>query len=110
MEKISADADLEGRLNAIRQIQGNNPAALDAATARNILHEELGRFTDPQTIYHLDEATRDRLLAHSRQDAAHALLTALRSSKDIAEVKRLLKIAVILLLVITAVTVFSLFR
>jgi hypothetical protein len=43
-------------------------------TARNVLHSELGLFKDEQRVYHLDEATRDRLLAHDRQDTAHTLL------------------------------------
>jgi hypothetical protein len=43
-------------------------------TARNVLHSELGLFKDEQRVYSLDEATRDRLLAHERQDTAHTLL------------------------------------
>jgi hypothetical protein len=45
------------------------------ATARVTLEGDLGQFTDqPPAYYDLDEPTRDRLLAHARQDAAHALL------------------------------------
>jgi hypothetical protein len=41
--------------------------------ARNVLHTELGMFSDDLPIYHLDQDTRDRLLVHARQDAAEAL-------------------------------------
>jgi len=44
------------------------------AIARNVLHEEIGLYADAQPTYHLDQETRDRLLAHARQDAAHALI------------------------------------
>ena len=32
--------------------------------------------TDALPVYELDEATRDRLIAHARQDAAHAVINA----------------------------------
>lgn len=44
-----------------------------ALLGRNVLKEELGAFSDPlkgAPPYHLNEETRDRLLAHSRQDVA----------------------------------------
>jgi hypothetical protein len=46
-----------------------------AQLQKNILHEELGwhKTRWPLRIYNLQDDTRDRLLAHARQDAAHAL-------------------------------------
>jgi hypothetical protein len=41
--------------------------------ARNVFDSELGRYADDLPVYHLDEDTRDRLLAHARKDAAEAL-------------------------------------
>jgi hypothetical protein len=44
------------------------------AVARDVLHGELGLNGEPaQHEYYLDQATRDTLLTHGRQDAAHAL-------------------------------------
>ena len=39
-----------------------------------MLDEDLGLYSDPPRYYDLDQETRDRLLAHARQDAAHALI------------------------------------
>jgi len=36
----------------------------------------IGDYSDLPNDYDLDNATRDRLIAHSRQDAAHAVLAA----------------------------------
>jgi hypothetical protein len=41
--------------------------------SRNVLERDLGRYSDFLPAYHLDEDTRDRLLAHGRQDAAETL-------------------------------------
>jgi hypothetical protein len=38
-----------------------------------VLHEDLGWVGESHHTYELDEDTRDRLLAHGRQDAAHAV-------------------------------------
>lgn len=110
MEKTTADADLKTRLNVIRTVEGNNQAAIDAVKARNILHEELGYFSDPQTEYGLDDATRNRLIAHTRQDAAHAVLAVGSLAHEVAKVKRLATIIVILLATLTAATIINLFR
>ena len=47
----------------------------NAAIARHTLAGDLGEHSDSWlTDYSLDEATRDRLLAHARQDASHAVI------------------------------------
>jgi HEAT repeat protein len=61
---------------------------LNHTIARNVVEMERGQYSDPQPVYDLDEATRDRLLVHARQDAAEALLHT-RSIMD--EVYRLKK-------------------
>ncbi|TCU16325.1 hypothetical protein [Rhizobium sullae] len=57
----------EEDLQPIRSL-GGDQAAVDVAIARNILHEELGQFEGSLTIYNLDDATRDRLIAHAGQE------------------------------------------
>jgi hypothetical protein len=43
--------------------------------ARTVFQEEIGRYGEYDGIeYHFDQKTYDLLLAHTRQDAAHALL------------------------------------
>jgi hypothetical protein len=39
----------------------------------------------------LDEATRDRFIAHGRQDATHVLLLTLRLESEVKEMKQLIK-------------------
>jgi len=66
----------------IRDIEGHKlKADLSVAhmIARTILHEDLGHFCeegDRPTLYTLDDDTKDRLLAHARQDSAHAVILA----------------------------------
>jgi hypothetical protein len=56
--------------------------ALDAELGRQILHGDLGNYRDQSgPDYYLDEDTRDRLIAHARQDAAHAVIVSTRTLK-----------------------------
>jgi hypothetical protein len=55
--------------------------------ARNVLHAELGRYSDDLPIYNLDQETRDRLLVHARQDAAEALYHASSLMDDVHQLK-----------------------
>jgi hypothetical protein len=71
-------------------------------TAQVVLDTELGKYTDKVPTYQLDQETRDRLLAHARQDAAEALLNT-RSLLD--ELHRLKKFQQIGALVIIAACV-----
>ena len=44
-----------------------------SALSKNVLHDDLGYYSDSadtNAIYNLSDETRDRLIAHSRQDAA----------------------------------------
>lgn len=109
-EKRTASEDLAARVGTIRAVQGDDMAAINAATARNILHEELGYFSDPQTGYNLDEGTRNRLLAHARQDAAHAVLSLGTLSADVRKLQRSAKVIIALLAVLIVAVVANLFR
>ena len=42
--------------------------------AQNVLREEMGVYGEPEWNYDIDERTKNTLLAHTRQDVAHALL------------------------------------
>jgi hypothetical protein len=59
------------------------------ATAQITLDGDLGRFEDRAPfIYDLDDAARDRLIVHARQDAAHALLNTSTMLGQLAWVRR----------------------
>jgi hypothetical protein len=64
--------------------------AANTSLGRNILREEIGHFGpwDGQ-VYHFDAQTRDRLLAHGRQDAASAFAMARSAFREAREAKRL---------------------
>lgn len=90
VKKITAEEALKTDLWAEKMIAGMKSTTMDAALARNILAGDLGEFKDRfLTAYSLDEDTRDRLIAHARQDAAHAVLIAVRNQKQIAGLKRM---------------------
>jgi hypothetical protein len=74
MEDIeTADDHLKMQLAMSKDMGWKDHNALNLVVARNVLQEDLGRFAGRLHAYHLDDDTRDRLLAHTRQDAAHAL-------------------------------------
>jgi hypothetical protein len=97
---------LRMQLRAMKEI-GANQEAFDAATARNVLHEDLGYYRSKSTEYALDEATRDKLLAHARQDAAHAVYAASTAARQVEKMRRQV---ICLLLLILAAMVWLLLR
>ncbi|MBY5317914.1 hypothetical protein GR210_27055 [Rhizobium leguminosarum] len=101
--KPTAEQDLQTRLQAIRSLGGNDQAFVDATIARNILHEDLGQFEGSLTTYNLDDATRDRLIAHARQDAAHAVMSASSLSKDVGGLKRSINLLIGLMAVLLVI-------
>jgi hypothetical protein len=60
---------------------------INEITARNVLRTDLGFYSDIPADYDLDEATRDRLIAHCRQDAAHAVIVAGDIFKAVKQLK-----------------------
>ena len=58
---------------AIKEL-GGGEEKINAALARHVLHEDLGHYDIPRATYNLNDKTRDILLAHARQDAAHAVI------------------------------------
>lgn len=106
MHDQDATEALRMQLRAMKDL-GADQRAIDAATARNVLHEDLGYFRSKSTEYVLDEATRDKLLAHARQDAAHAVYAALTAAR---EVKKLRHQVISMLLLVLAAAVWLLLR
>jgi hypothetical protein len=62
----------------------------DQRLAQNILDADLGHFSDRPPDCVLDQAVRDRLLAHARRDAAHALINTVRLISNVKELKLLI--------------------
>jgi hypothetical protein len=85
-----SNIELRAALAAAREFPSGNGANTDAnrVIAKNILKTELGEFTEIQHEYHLDQPTRDRLLAHARHDAAHALLNTIDLMRDVQRLER----------------------
>jgi hypothetical protein len=75
------ESDLKMMLEVMHYSEDRQNAA-DKLLAENILERELGEYSNFQPEYMLDEVTRDRLIAHTRQDAANALIVALRLSDE----------------------------
>lgn len=97
--------DMKSAIWARKALGGKvTPADTNAIIARSTLHGELGYLDDgTPTIYNLDEATRDRLIAHARQDASHALLNTISLLKAMQDGKwtpRLLLVCIALLIYI----------
>lgn len=71
-----------------RHMPGENTDHQKAnAVARNILHEDLGYFGEPESSYRLDEKTRDRLIAHARQDASNSMTLIMDLSNHIQTIE-----------------------
>ena len=108
MDERKRKEDLLDRIQAERSVgraAGDNETkikiGIQAATAQNILHDDLGMFADsdgPAWAYDLEPERRDRLLAHARQDAAHAVVVGTDIYKAVASLNT--KVNVLLALVI----------
>jgi hypothetical protein len=83
-----------------RETGATSPSALNAVAGRNVLHEDLGRFSSRLPHYRLNEDTRDRLIAHARQDAAHALLNTATLLDSVRNLRRMVALLAILLTLI----------
>jgi len=79
------------RAKLLRELSGDDQPFIDFMTSRNILHEDLGYIETVQTFYHLDEPTRDRLLAHARQDAALSVINVGSLRKEVVALRSQMK-------------------
>jgi len=94
MEKETSEEALERaiKLQSKYFVPGRSwPVQVNRTIAENVLNQELGRFADRHSPYHLDQETRDLLLAHTRQDAAHALLNTISMMEEIHRLKKTLR-------------------
>lgn len=101
-----ADEELRAQIKVMREM-GATQAAIDAKMAQNILHEDLGYFASKTTEYDLDPQTRDKLLAHARQDAAHAVYAAMSAANEVRKLRRILLVFAIVGAVFLGWTVFQ---
>jgi hypothetical protein len=93
MSDQSPRENLRIALKVNRDLGGGQDGA-DAARALNILHEELGFFESDLHTYNFDDATRDRLIAHSRQDAAHAVISVGTVTRQLRQIRFLMFLVV----------------
>jgi hypothetical protein len=57
--------------------------------AKDVMLDEISNHPEaPQREYHIDQATRDRLIIHTREDVAHALLNTITLMKDVQNLKQ----------------------
>jgi hypothetical protein len=69
----AAEADLTSTLKAWRSMGMTSEHQENLAIAKNVANEEMGRYGEHAIEYSLSQKTKDTLLSHGRQDAAHAL-------------------------------------
>jgi hypothetical protein len=95
-----AEESLRNTLRAMEKY-GGDESRRNGVVAKNVMFEDIGHFGEPSIKYHLDETRRDILLAHSRQDSAHALINTTSLLEQVAWLSgqiRILQIMVLLLL------------
>jgi hypothetical protein len=107
-----AEADLKVRLDTIKAVNKHAGisnleacAEANAAVALNVLKETLGDYGPYEgRHYSLSDKTRDILIAHARQDAAHALANTVDIMRVMDRVERGLRRALWLVSVLTVVS------
>lgn len=70
------------------------------AVARDTLNGDLGLAGKQRDAYNLDQNTRDILLAHARQDAAHALCNSISLLNRIKNLNRVIYCLTVLIIVL----------
>jgi hypothetical protein len=106
-EAETADEYLKMQLAMSKDTGWKDANALNGVVARSVLHEDLGRFKGRLHAYNLNDDARDRLLAHARQDAAHALCNT-SSLLDQVKVLRRTMIVLIGLMIFSVLSVTAL--
>jgi hypothetical protein len=101
---------MRGDMNAQKLLPGGkwSPENYEASFGRNILHEDLDYIGDgsPKTVYSLDDDTRDRLIAHCRQDVAMSYAAISNLRKEMRNLRFQLSLSV---LVIVGLLIFHIF-
>jgi hypothetical protein len=89
MGRTEAEAALKSMLQTSRKLGQTKHSELNLWVARNTFEEEIGRFGDDHLVdYGLDERKRDLLIAHGRQDVAHALCNTIHILDEIELLKK----------------------
>lgn len=101
--KLKAKESLKEDMWSLKELGLNTVVKRNGAVAKNVLDEEMGLFGEPYEIYSLDEPTRDRLLAHGRQDAAHALVNSISTIELLEKVLRAIRWLILTIIVCTAI-------
>lgn len=108
-EKATVNESIRMAAETQAQLLGRKlrPDELSGIVAREGLHGELGYIDDGvPTVYNLDDDTRDRLIAHGRQDAAHALGNTINISQAFGPALRRQKWMFRILLVAVALLIY----
>ena len=108
----TANEDLKLKLQAIHGLPwGNKENQIWDATARNILDDDLGKFSDSLTWpYDLDDDKRDRLIAHTRQDAAMAYIAIVDTYKHAKAANKYAQWAVIFAFISMCISVYLAYK
>ena len=96
----TAEKALHAALRAHKEFGPRGVFHKNAAVARNILHEDLGYYSEVPRDYGTDAALICRLAAHARQDAAHAVANTDTIMDELRRVKRRLWVVIALLVVV----------
>ena len=104
----TAEEALAITMKAMREL-GASEEAIDAAAAKNVLHEDLGYFKSETQSYNLDDKTRDKLIVHTRQDVANAVYAATTAGKKVKALQASVGFLTLLVLVLLCLQVWQLF-
>lgn len=98
---VKKHEDLKAEVESNREIGLRSHTSKWDTMARNVLRDDLGEFEDSIKFeYDLDVKTRDRLIAHTRQDAAMAYYAARAAYLEAVNARILSWITLILCLII----------
>lgn len=67
------DKRIQQRIQISKKMGSFHDTERGQIIAREILHDELEYHDSPQIVYEMSDAVKNRLLAHARQDASHAV-------------------------------------
>jgi hypothetical protein len=74
MGRMEAEKTLASALEMVPKSGLKSVSKANYLIAQNVVHEEIGLYGEYAFEYRFNQKTSDLLLAHGRQDAAHALL------------------------------------
>lgn len=99
-DKPTSKAALAAALQAHKEFGRRGAFYRNEVLARNVLHQELGWHAEEPMTYEMGEDVRDRLIAHCRQDAAHAVLNGASALDAIKSLRRLLCLQFVIIVVL----------